>query len=771
MLKLPKAKISNRVLRTKLAREISIWVFMMPAAFAVIWFWLPSGTVQAAVTQGNGSGTMFYGDVTNAGQLKSRIANSSGGYDAEVSSLSTSASNIMFVDAKSAPSREEYMIGFLKVDGRLDIATCTTQCDASGDFTNRWNHNSVSATQDCDTAPTLDTCMQPFDIAYESLNGKAMVVYAGDGADGGTVTDTDTLYYAEWDGSAWAPNTTPGTPGTSNDIDIGESGITAGTPQWVRLIPEGENLGIYRSNRLMLLVSDSNEDLFASYWDGSTWSTSERLETDLEGASEGRPFDGGWYRNETANGAARSNFVAIYSELEGTPVDDYEYRTYTVGTGWSGQAQAFSQAGLSASVYVTATSDPSSSRVLVATANDGGDAESAVWRGDNATDGWTECAAGGCPDTGTENTGGQQATPGFYRAAGGSNGFVAWNDSAASDYWTYTAPSTWGGPTANGMTEADDALSIKTWTTPNIGGRMMFAMVDLDCDLDTVDYNGTFNTHLDIETSSSVHNNSSSCAVNATPSDGESSMPYDFTYKLYNGWQRNWQFFAGTDTTSIPDDANALAAEDTTPTGFDRAAGIFRLRANYVTRNKASSSTDDRKKLQYTFNCNPNSVTDAGFCSWTDVDAAGGGGIWRYKDLTCTATDCADNTLLTGIKLSDTDASCSLGVGCGTWVLQASGGTVTNMDHNASTSSDVIQESEWIVEANNAYVGKTYYFRIYNVGQDTPYYTEQDANDCNGGSAQCTYPSITVDGGGVADVMRHGNSFRGGTEQGFSWTD
>ena len=65
---------------------------------------------------------------------------------------------------------------------------------------------------------------------------------------------------------------------------------------------------------------------------------------------------------------------------------------------------------------------------------------------------------------------------------------------------------------------------------------------------------------------------------------------------------------------------------------------------------------------------------------------------------------------------------------------------------------------------NNSPAGTTYCFRA----------VKSDGNAIN---TYTQYPEITTAAGGGAytpttdDVMRHGNSFNGGTEQGFSWAD
>ncbi len=707
-------------------------------------FWIlfaDSTPLSALVTN---TGVFFYGDTTatNQGVMRARTFSppSTAGTEFDGATAS-STSFILWTTAKTAPTREEMMVGGLKVDGTLDIQTCTTGCDANADFTARWNNAGTTATQDCDDIPTTDTCVRAYDIGYEALSGRGFVAYGDNVA--------DNFYYARWDGSAWSPNTTPGTPGVSNAVGLPG---TAGTPQWIRVIPAGENLGTDRSNRVIVLVSDTNDDLHAFYWDGSAFDSGTSIVTDLENCSNVQCFDGSWQDNTT--------FVVTYGDADA--VNDVKYRAYTVGTGWGAETTAFTTAA--APLWIVSTTDPTSTRILASAVTTGDDAINAVWRGDNVTNGWTT----GCSDTSIESVSGMEAYAVFERFNG--EGLHIFNNAATNasspDYCTYTPTATWGAVTAATVTSGDDIHKIKAWGSPNSDDALM-VIEDVDCDTDAQHWTGsawsTAIASIEVENS----NYGVACPNENSPGTAPSGIAYnyDFSWLFHSPWQRNWRFYDGADTASVP--TTALAAENTAPTGFVISGGVFRLRANYAERGTLSS-TDSRRKLQYTSGCNPNSVL-ASTCTWTDVDDAGGAGIWRYIDPTCTATDCADGTVLTGTVLTGS-GTCSAGNGCGTWVLDKDAAANANMDHNGST----IQESEWIVESNNTATTTTYYFRIWDIDQQTPVYPEADASDCGGGAAACTYPTLTtgtIPPPTMDQVMRHGNWFSNGLERYFYWAE
>lgn len=726
-----------------IVREMLRWA-SLTAGFAFLLFLLYNATIRTSAAVTN-NGVFFYGDTAagTQGALRGKTFTSPSTQGAEYNGATASSTSfILWTTARTAPTREEMMIGTLKVNGTLDIQTCTTGCDANADFTARWNNAGTTATQDCDGNPTAGTCVRTFDIGYEALSGQGFVAYGDNSA--------DTFYYARWNGSAWAPNATPGTPGVSNAVSLPG---TAGIPEWIRVIPSGENLADDRSNRVMVLVSDKNDDLFAFYWNGTAFDAGSTIEVNLENCSIGQCFDGNWQGTDT--------FILSYRDADG--VNDMKYQKYTIGGGWEAETQAYTTA--SAGQWVVSAADPTSSRILVATSSFADDTRSAVWRGDDATDGW----ATGCADTSTEAVSGMQAYTAFERFNG--EGMHLYNDAgnnalSLSDYCTFTPAATWGALTGTGITNADDNLKIKAWGSPN-NDDIMIMVQDVDCDTDAKLWTGAaLGTQIsDIELENSAYGVACPNANSPGAAPEGAAYNYDFAWKLYTPWQRNWRFYNTTDTASTP--TTALAAENTAPTTIAPETGSFRLRINYAERGTLSA-TDSRRKLQYTTGCNPNSALE-NTCTWTDVDDIAGAGIWRYRDLACTATDCADGTTLVGTVLTGSSA-CTAGNGCGTWVMDKDAVAAAAMDHNGSQ----VQESEWIVEANGAAGNTTYYFRIWDVEQQTPVYREQDSNDCGGGAVACTYPSVTTAntaGPTMDGVMRHGNWFSGGTEQSLYWAN
>ncbi len=388
------------------------------------------------------------------------------------------------------------------------------------------------------------------------------------------------------------------------------------------------------------------------------------------------------------------------------------------------------------------------------TVSSGNDTRNVVWRGDNLTDGWTVCSNGGtCPDLTIETVGGNQAYPAFERFNG--SGVIIYNDAgttADSSYWRYTAPSTWTATARTTVTTTDDALMVKAWGSPN-STDIMTITEDVDCKIYAAIWQpSAWNATVTVLNTATITNYSATCPLSTAPGVAPIGIAYDydFVWKMYSPWQRNWRFYDGADTANTP--TVGLATENTAVSLFEFDKS-FRLRINYAELAKGVSSVDERKKLQYTSGCNPNSVLETG-CTWTDVGQSGGAGIWRYKSPGACAS-CSDGTLLAATVLTGTNATCTAGNGCGTWVNDGTAAAGVNMDHNLN----IIQESEWDVEPNPTTppaFSTTYYFRVWNNAQATPIYREQDLSNCQpSGTSACNYPSLTTQAAPVLTQDRY----------------
>lgn len=651
-------------------------------------------------------GTLVYGDTTNVGYLKIRDLTAESTFAAELNGPSSSGSNIVHVVIKAAPTRNEKMIGHLKVDGRLDIVKCTangtgdtTACDdmTSGaeDFIAQWNNPGTTGTLDCDnTTPDSNVCYRAFDIAYEQLSGKAVVFYADNVA--------SKIYYCTYDGSSWSH--TCGSPGSSNEIDL--SSYITGTPRWIAAKSRGERLTAYRTNQILVGVADSNNDFVVFIWDEGTISNINLATNNLSTYTP---------RSQTADVAweeISGNAIAAWADDNATPQS--RYKKYTSGSGWdSSDSQLFTQTAKGR--WVMLASDPLSNRIMYVVAEAVDEYKAAVWKADGSTPSWTA----NTEDTAIETVQGRQASTAWERFTNQAwNAFNNAGTTADSYYEAWTG--TFQTPARTEITTSDDALSCNVFPHFNSNYIMLF-VEDVDCDLYAMPWTGSANgtAVADLETNLSSYG--VACPNATAPTNGGIGQAYAFAYTPYSSWSRNWRW---TDDITNQTPSSWLAAENTTPTNIPTAGKTLRLRFNFAELG-GMNQTDARKRLQWA------TSTDG---PWYDVDAQGGSGIWRYAD--CPAY--SDDALITSTQLT---GSTQTGPAWENGTAASSNG-----DHNALA----VMEVEYCIQSNGAEGYTTYYFRAYDNDQQTPVFRQQTSNPATpcAGNTACSYPSLTT---GVAN--------------------
>ena len=671
----------------------------------------------SALVQPNGR--LYYGDATNTGVLKFQTNSFDFTYNGEVSSaISTTSSHIAHTVAKTAPSRDEVMIGHLKVDGRLDVIKGINGYDVAGDYAAAWNNPGTTGTQTCNSATQAD-CTRPFDIAYERLSGRAMVVYAD--------TTNQKLYYCTWDGTAWSV-TSPATCSPVNGTN--DIGLTAnGRPTFVSLKAQGG------TNKILLGVSidvAGTHEVESYIWDGSSWGTSLNATATTNATAlaleSGQAFDVEW---ESDSGEA----MVLFGSSAGSGATKY---FLTSGGTWGSEQAGPTSAGSNGTIMtLQMEADPASNRILYTYTDDGNDSAPGVWKADGSTVGWTL----GNEETALEsNDTGLQYTDIAWENTGSKAIWVA-QDSTTSvkiEYQTVACDGT--GCTFGSLTDVadaglDDGTFIRSAASSN-SGDIMIMWGDIDRNLYAQHWNGTA-----WEGAATAELAGSDLSPGTAESTQNHGVPATFAYVPYQSWQRNWQFF---DDETVNDPSTGLngAAENAVPTSVD-AEEIIRLRIN-VNNPQAQGQTDARKKLQYASgaSCTPNTVEGDPDCTWTDVgDTSETTAAWRYASRTADgaavcadASHCDDNQTFTTARLTGTTQN-------GTYITDKDAAGGTNMDHNANA----IVELDFPLKAEAVSGSTTYYFRAYDVDQARPVRREQDndgANDC--ATAACTYPSLTT---------------------------
>ncbi len=202
----------------------------------------------------------------------------------------------------------------------------------------------------------------------------------------------------------------------------------------------------------------------------------------------------------------------------------------------------------------------------------------------------------------------------------------------------------------------------------------------------------------------------------------------------------SYRFYVDTDSENVTDPwGNPNIAEDTMlallPATNDapKDSTELRLRIGITVSTATLGASSQQFKLQYKAGTDASCTTG----SWTDVDAGGGGGVWRFATSSVT-----DGTALTALKLGVSD------------VLQSYSKvnpTATNV--NAATAGQAI-EYDFHLQQNGAAPASSYSFKV----------VESD------GTALSSYtycPTLTT-AHATSQELRHGNVFSDGIEQGFT---
>ena len=623
-----------------------------------------------------GQGTT--GSTTNRGRISMSqyTFGSPGTFGTRFTQTQVANSAIQFVANAASPTRNEKMVGFQLNNGSLYVDKCTSACSGTANLgTNMWNQTIVGS----------GVVTRAFDIAYEQESGRAMVVYAGN--------TTGKLYYCIYDGTNWGPVSNCAPTNGTNDITLSDGTTTlTGTPEWVRFVPQGAQFNDIRSNNILLAVEDTNKNIFTVRWNGTAWDSTDRqvltttggatVATTDSGNVDPQPFDVGWESDSGMEMAVYANGTAL------------SYRTST-GSGWSSATTISTLA--SAAQWIRIASDPHSNRISMitsfgSTGTVGSTATGTpyIWKTDGTTVGWTP----GVAITMAQDAG-QNVSTAWLKANSGTTPRAVFSASANAntqqpDWLAWTASSGFVSSWASLVTISGDIIVGNEMSPSPNSDIITMIQNDRDGKMCARTFSGTAWGAL-------ITNNLSTTMVNTTTGQTTNKTytqkPYQYTYNPYAAWSLNWQVFSDyTHTTPT----SPIANEDVTP--LVTPSQIVRLRMNYAELG-GNSESDTRKKLQYSSGAG---CPDSSSCVWTDVDAQGGAGIWRYSS-GGTGTP-ADNAAVVTNVLDGSNAT---------------GYVVTNGTASASgdqQNSGSVQEYDYVLQNNGATLGTTYYFRGYDYG-------------------------------------------------------
>jgi hypothetical protein len=274
-----------------------------------------------------------------------------------------------------------------------------------------WNGSSWLVTNNIGYVGTTVDVYRSYDIVYERVSGRAMLVYAISSSD-----TTKDLAYKIWNGTQWSSEAYINDPSTSN-IQY----------YWVKLASYPLTTG--RVNEIALIASEeTSNDANAWIWDGSSWGNYLQLE-------------------DTVASRTRECISVEYEQLSGDAMFIWGYNNYMQSRKWTGSwGSELPQVYLGATPYwFTLKADPVSNRLMAVIVDSRRDLNTVRWDGSS----WTRDSE---HDSNVDTSSTRCAD--FEWEPSGSKGLLVWGTSSGSlSYKTFTAPSTWSGTST--ITAAD----------------------------------------------------------------------------------------------------------------------------------------------------------------------------------------------------------------------------------------------------------------------------------------------------------------------------
>jgi len=349
-------------------------------------------------------------------------------------------SNILWVVSRAAPTREEFVVGTLGFDGRLNVQVYDVDNDS---WTDPLELTDVIG---------VNNNSRGFDIAYEMSSGDAIVVYQNNSVD---------PLYRVWNGTDWSSPQT---------IDLPSNGI----PLWINL--ESHPTG----DEIVLGAIDAGSYATAAVWDGDSWGNTDTLETATE-RTDRECLDVA-YESKSAHAMIAWSDGAVTT---GGP----QYKMWD-GSSWSGESTA--PATGNEPDWIRLASDPSSDKIVMGALDSGADLNVNVWDG-------TQWGTNDEVDAAVEQV--VRRTYDVAWETSGDQAQVAWGDATIHtiDYRNYTS-GTWSGD-GDGPDVGNDIFFVQYARDYESDSLFITTLTD-DYDINTVYWNGSgFGTAFESSTS------------------------------------------------------------------------------------------------------------------------------------------------------------------------------------------------------------------------------------------------------------------------------
>jgi hypothetical protein len=241
----------------------------------------------------------------------------------------TASSTIEWIVLKSNPTKNEKILGVLSSAGYLDVSVWNGDTDV-------W----ATPIRVASVGTTLDN-YRPFDIAYEQVSGKGIIVY--------NPSSTGTKpQYRIWNGTSW---TNP------QEIDV----TTTGVIYWIKLASKP------KSNEIALISLDSNRDVYGIVWNGTHWQNGMLLE-------------------DSASIATRECIAVEYMQASGNAMFTWGSGTFVYSRIWNEAAWGSELSGINIGGtcnWFSLKADPNSNRLVLVSVDGSQGLNTLRWDGAN----------------------------------------------------------------------------------------------------------------------------------------------------------------------------------------------------------------------------------------------------------------------------------------------------------------------------------------------------------------------------------------------------
>ncbi|HET7713295.1 MAG TPA: hypothetical protein VFK94_02430, partial [Patescibacteria group bacterium] len=486
--------------------------------------------------------------------------------------------------------------------------------------------------------------------------------------------------------------------------------------------------------------ADTNMDLSANYWDGSTWQSEPAavLAADLSEVGTGNILTNWSFDLEFES---TSGELLVVWGLDATADPRYVTRGAGAAGAWGSITTA--TALFEEPTDLDLSGDPGSDYIAYINSTDnGGDSDAAMWTGSawanaNNFDTTNDTLAAGTSNNaiGWVTSGTQVRAVGTYDDANGAGlDWLVFDKNAGT--WTLQTDCT---TACNSQPASGDDKIHRIRMNPFDESQLTWVGVDTNSDLfaKRLSFDGTNLTWSSHEPSSAT--------LEATVSS-ITGISIDFAYNrtlspIVDQLHYRWRSDDGNETTGT-----SLQNEDTAHTGLAKSTNI---RLRFTVNNTGGSATNYNYRLEW--------AAASGACDGT-------GETFAAVPDTAT-TEPFDMTTTTNYA----DQAASTNAASGPGVLTDPGGSTfaagyllespSNQTPNLTLAQNIFTELEYNFQANtNATDSTTYCFRLSNAGTGLNTYTRY---------AEVTTaapPGPTTD-----QVLRHGNWWSGGAEQSFFW--